>query len=318
MNYRRDLQIGLRERYRRLFKAHWQGIEQELAYFVAWVEQQSSLTAILDAATTAAGDFDPAQWTEEHFSFQQYQWPPTEPQRAVLIWYLVRRWASPDSRSAWQDMNCFATSTNHLPDIVRAGVEHGIEPLINYLEEHVGQAGDLIHLFARFQRRVEWFDRDELWARYAADTSVGEQVYDEYLRRYLFDQGVDYPFSQPDSPSGTADVVGNLDTDDPLVCEVKLFDGDRYTAAYLGRGVQQALSYAQDYGKPDAYLVIFNLSDRGLEMPTDDEPKNWPPRLHVEDVTVHLVGVRAKSPEMSASKQGKPSPHVVHRVQLVS
>lgn len=318
MNHRRDLQIGLRERYRRLYKAHWQSIENELAYFVTWVEQQPSLTAILDAAATAAGDFDPAVWFEENFDFQRYAWPPTEPQRAVLLWHLVRRWASSDNGDAWRDMNCFATNTNKLPDIVRAGVEYGIEPLINYLEEHVGQAGDLIHLFARFQRRVEWFDRSELWARYTADTRVGEEVYDEHLRRYLFDQGVDYPFSQPDSPSGTADVVGDLDTDDPLICEVKLFDGDQYTPAYLGKGVQQAISYAKDYGKADAYLVVFNLSDRGLELPTDDEPKNWPPRLHVDGVTVHLIGIRAKPPTKSASKQGKPEPRAVSRSQLVA
>lgn len=319
MNYRRELQIGLRERYRRLYKAHWEGVAAEFRYFVSWVEAQPSIVAILDAAQTAARDFDPEAWADEHFGHRGYAWPDTEPQRAVLIWHLVRRWAEAGNgpRGPWREMTCFS-SDNSAPDIVRDGVEYGVEPLINYLEEQVGQTGDILHLLARLQRRVEWFDRDLLWEQHQADTKFGEKVYDEYLRRYLFDQGVDYPFSQPDSPSGTADVVGELGEEDPLVCEVKLFDGDQYTAAYLGTGVQQALSYAKDYGKADSYLVIFNLSDRGLELPSDDEPKAWPPRLHVDGVTVHLVAVRAKPPSKSASKQGKPAPRVIRRSQLVS
>lgn len=316
MNYRQDLQIALRERYRRIYKANWRTAGTEFAYFAEWVRQEPSVLAIIDAASATSEDFDPAAWADEHLGRRSLRWPPTEPQRAVLIWHLVQCWAD-EGENAWRLMDPFS-SESRMSDIVRDGIEYGFEPLINYLEEQVGQAGDLIHLLARLQRRVEWFDRDDLWVTYAADTSHGEAVYDTYLRRYLFDQGVDYPFSQPDSASGTADVVGNLDTDDPLVCEVKLFDGDRYGPAYVGQGVQQALSYAKDFAKSEAYLVIFNLSDQGLELPTDDEPKNWPPRLHVEGVTVHMISVRAKPPEKSASKQGKPNPTRVSRQQLVS
>ncbi len=45
-------------------------------------------------------------------------------------------------------------------------------------------------------------------------------------------------FSQPRSASGESDVVANLDDEDRLVCETKLYDGDRYGKAYVAKGVQ--------------------------------------------------------------------------------
>ncbi len=111
--------------------------------------------------------------------------------------------------------------------------------------------------------------------------------------------------------------MADLEGDDPLTCEVKLFDGDSYGPSYLGKGLHQAVRYAEDYGKTDAYLVIYNLSERHLTLPTDDESKEWPPRLQVGHVTVFVVVVQAR-PKASASKSGKTKTVRVTRDQLVS
>jgi len=60
------------------------------------------------------------------------------------------------------------------------------------------------------------------------------------LRRFLFEQGIDYPFSQPRSASGQSDVVAMVDEDDPLICEVKLYNGRNSSKRYVAKGVQQA------------------------------------------------------------------------------
>jgi hypothetical protein len=185
----------------------------------------------------------------------------------------------------------------------RTATEAVVEPFIEYLQERIGQASDVLYLLERYVRRVEWFEQERLWQAYQADTRHGEDVYDKDLRGFLFDQGIDFPFSQPKSASGLSDVVANVESDDPLVCEVKLYDGESYSKAYLAKGVQQVTNYARDYGKTMAYLTIINLTPKMLKLPTDGGPKEWPPRIDVAGVTVFLVHVRGL-PQASASTRG--------------
>jgi hypothetical protein len=124
------------------------------------------------------------------------------------------------------------------------------------------------------------------------------------------------PFSQAKSASGESDVLTDLDTDDPLVCEVKIYGAGR-TKRSLAGGVHQAISYASDYGKQVAYLVIINLSGKPLSLPSDDDPKLWPPRITVAGTRVYLIAVRALPPVASASKLGKPAPVTITRDDLV-
>lgn len=111
-------------------------------------------------------------------------------------------------------------------------------------------------------------------------------------------------------------MVSGLETDDPLVCDVKSFDGDDRGVRYISEGVQQVLQYALDHGKTAAHLVVINLTDTDLEFPSDGVAGEWPPRLEVAGVTVFLVGVRGK-PRPSASRQGRGRVVVVGRDDLL-
>ena len=187
---------------------------------------------------------------------------------------------------------------------------------INFLEYRIGTESDILYLLDKVKRRIEFFDKDRLYEDYLANKGHREDVYDQYVRRYLFDQGVDYPFSQPRSASGAADIVSGLETDDPFVSEIKLYDGDSYGVAYLAKGFNQAVQYAQDYGKTSAYFLVMNLSDHNLHMPSDEDAQMWPPRLHAAGVTVYMVVIRTK-PLPSASKHGKQTTKHVVRGDLI-
>ena len=187
-----------------------------------------------------------------------------------------------------------------------------LHPLFDYLTERVGEESSILYVLERYVHLVEWFDRKDLHARAMQDSRKSEDVYDAHLRRFLFGEGINMPFSQAQSASGESDVLTDLDTSDPLVCEVKLFDSDR-GKRHLASGVHQALSYASDYGKQVAYLVIINLSGRPLTLPSDDDTKPWPPRITVAGTLVYLIAVRALPPVASASKLGKPAPVIITR-----
>src|ERR1019366_6316712 len=302
MNYQRDLQVRLQERYRRLYKAGTALFMTEAGYLIAFIRESTALRYLVENVERSEQDIDPATWISEHATYQAVSWPPAETGRAEVAWHLLQEWSHADHGAAMFGMTILH-SQNNADAGSRAAAEAVVEPLIEYLQERIGEASDILYLLERYVRRVEWFEQGTLYAEYEADRAHGEAIYDKDLRHFLFDQGIDYPFSQPKSASGQSDVVAGVESDDPLVCEVKLFDGGSYGRSYIAKGVQQATSYARDYGKTTAYLVIFNLSSRVLHLPTDGEVRQWPSRIDVGGVTVFLVSVRAL-PQTSASTRG--------------
>lgn len=316
MTNQRSLQIGLQERYRTLAKAEYRYFAERAAYLRNYVVEHPALAAIVRSLDDFAPELDPAEWVGAHSVDRVgIDLPPTEAGCAKLLWYLLENW-SDGARDVLQDGR-WVSSENHFPDITRAACEQLIEPLVDYLQERLGEDSDVLRLLGRYKRRVEWFDRSGLYAEFTENQTRGEAVYDRDLRRYVFDQGIDNPFSQPRSASGEADVIALLETEDPLVLEIMLYDGEGRDIANIASGVQQATRYASDYHKTTAYVVIFNLSDRHLLLPTDDATASWPPYVRVGDVKINLIVVQAL-PLPSASTQGRVRQVTVTRAQLLT
>jgi len=315
MRYERNLQAQLRERYRQLFKAGFTIYKRELEYFRKFLLSVPALSAIINTIQRAEPDFDPDKWYAEKFQFKNYDFPESEIGRAKFIWRIIEKIATGEL-DAVQVSFVFPDSTSDINGRMRLVTEQLIEPFVIFLEFRIGTESEMLYLLDKVKRRIEFFDKERLYEECTASGRHREEVYDRYVRQFLFDQGVDYPFSQPRSASGEADIVSGLETDDPLVSEIKLYDGDSYGGAYLAQGFNQALQYAQDYGKTSAYLLIMNLSDQNLHMPTDEDVQIWPPRLHTAGVTVYMVVVRAK-PLSSASQRGKQTTKRVSRDDLI-
>ncbi len=223
--------------------------------------------------------------------------------------------AARNAETGWMVPDGFSHERN-FDSQVRDFNDIAVEPLIDHLDERLSAETDLLYLFERYRRRVLWFEQERLWTEYSTDSSRGEAVYDGDLRQFLFEQGVDFPFSQVASPSGRADITLLDPTDQPLPLEVKLFDGGRYGISYIAKGLGQAFRYAEDYDQPDGYLVVFNLTVDAIELPTDDPAAGWPPRIQIEDRGVFIIVVQA-SPCASASSAGKQRVHSVQRSDLI-
>jgi hypothetical protein len=312
----RSLQIGLQERYRTLAKSEYRYFGEKAAYLRNYVLEHAALAAIVHSLDDLAPEVDPAEWVATRSVDRQgIDLPPTEAGQAKLLWYLLGCWAE-ETREVKQDDRWVSFETQ-FQDITRAACEQLVEPLVGYLQERLGDDSDVLRLIGRYKRRVEWFDRKRLHAEFLENQTQGEAVYDRDLRRYLFDQGIDNPFSQPRSASGEADVIALLETEDPLVLEIKLYDGEGRGIANIASGVQQAARYASDYHKTTAYVAIFNLTDRHLVLPTDDETASWPPSVRVGDVKVNLIVIQAL-PLPSASTQGRVQQVTVTRAQLLT
>ncbi|MEU4390324.1 hypothetical protein [Kribbella sp. NPDC023855] len=296
----------------------------EVSLTVNWLKSRPALLAILTEADSVEPDLDFEAFRR---SFNDYGatfvWPSrTEAGRASLVWRLMQQMVADIANGIDSDRiginyaSSFTRKTN-LNDAWRDFTEQILQPMFDYLTEHVAAESSILYVLERYVRRVEWFDREGLYERAMADTRKTEDVYDEHLRSFLFGEGINMPFSQARSASGESDVLSSLDSDDPLVCEVKVFDAISRKKREIASGFNQAIQYALDYGKQVAYLVVINLSGRALSFVVDDEVKTWPPHLTVSGVRVYLVSVRAL-PTPSASQQGKASPVVVTVEDLVN
>ena len=197
-------------------------------------------------------------------------------------------------------------------DILRDINDKVVEPFINFIHDQIDDSGNVLYLIERFKLKCEWFRRDELYSLYAKDTRNGERNLDQELRAGLFDGGIDYPFSEPSSPSGRADVVALLESDDPLVLEVKVFDpGLSRSTSHIRQGFQQVQRYAQDYNQIVGYLVIFNCSDKQLVIsPSSPSETDFPPRISYGGKTFFVISIDVHPNVPSASTE-RPADRIV-------
>jgi hypothetical protein len=330
LRYQQDLQVSLRDRLRRLLVADCEDAGHETRLVTCWIEQQPTLRALLAEAERAEPGLDPDSLITALREGggglgRSFRWPSqTEEGRAVLIWHLMRRIAADDldgtdgTRIAMTYGRAVSSSgSSNINDIWREFTERILRPLFDHLDERIGAESSILYTLERYVRRVEWFERDDLYRRYEADRQNGEEVYNRDLRKFLFSEGINMPFTQAKSASGLSDILTDLDTEDPFIGEVKLFDAVNHRKRELATGMNQAAAYAQDWKKNTGYLIIINLSGRHLELPSDGPKGTWPPYLDLGGIRVYLIAVRAL-PTATASKQGKPQPVAVTRDDLIN
>jgi hypothetical protein len=190
-------------------------------------------------------------------------------------------------------------------------------PFYEYLDEHVEDYGIVLYLLHRFKFRTETFDRDYMQKLYESDPKRSESLLDKEVRKFLFDQGLDYPLSTPLSPSGRSDIVADLHTEDPLVLEVKILDLDRngYDKSYIRQGFKQIFDYANDYNKSVGYLLIFNASEVDLTFNLKNKSET---RIELGGKTFHIVVVNIYPETTPSSKKGKLKPYMIEESFLVS
>lgn len=304
------LASGLSERFQRILNASIDSYGHEVRYlrdFVLSSPQLRAAIGVLDGV-----DINPEEWIDT-FDRRNYSWPPTEIARTKILWHVVGLIA--DADDPWKVAEMFSDKS-HLVDALRDMTLAVVEPMVGYLIDSVDTGSEVLYLLNLYRRRVAWFQREELHLKYSSNPEVGEANYDGDLRRFLLDHGVPYPFSQPASASGRTDIVSGIEADDCLVCEIKLYGGlSNYGIANLARGVHQAVEYAKDYGKTVAYLVIFNLSEDHLLLPSEGTVGQWPPWVNFGGVVLYFIVVDAL-PLPGASTRGKAHGIEINKDQL--
>lgn len=283
--------IRLQERTHALYQAPDATFGSQVRYFVRWLLDDPFFAITLNALPEP--DLSAEEWLQQHIQWGQGLNLADDEAAAVgELWLVTRHMAEqPDTEDAtFRIVADFLHGRgNTTSDVNRAFLEIFVDPVIGFLKEKILTNDLLLHSLERYAREAAWFRRDELRTGYEDDTSRGEAILDHDLRWHLFRDGIDFPFSQVQVPSGKPDIVVPDDEAEPLPLEVKVFDPDRgRDQKWIRSGFAQAIEYAHDYRRADGYLAVFDVSAAGLAIASDD-PTGHLPFIRSSGVTVFIV-----------------------------
>lgn len=237
----------------------------------------------------------------------------TEDEHAALAYFVIARCGSSDdanlaariARNYDQGQNQFSALNNVFYSIF-------VEPLYEYLDEHLDDQRAILALLRRYKHKCEWFQRQHVQTL----LEKGERVLAEHLYEYLFDQGIDFVI-EPSSASGEADLISLQSSDDPLVADVKIFDPAKSkNKAYILRGFRQVYTYTLDYNQPFGYLVVYNNSGRDLAFPASASEQSTPIFTH-NNKTIFIITVDVFAYPTTASQRGRLDSVIITEEDLI-
>lgn len=317
MYYQRNIVEQLQVRYQRMMNAVQNTYYTETKYLLDHIWKTPLLRGIVQELETSNPEINWNEWKKQLTSSREFSFPDTESAMAKVCYEVVKD-CSNDKHSA-MSYAFVVSSERNIDYSLQEVTKVFFTPFIQYLVDQVGMSSNALYLLEKYKRRTEWFYRDELLKRIQVDSRQSEFVADTDLRKYLFDQGIDYPFSTPLSTSGRADIVADIGESKPLIIEVKLFDPERgYDRTYIRKGLRQIFDYATDFNQSTGYLVIFNCSNHNIVLRTKIESRSWPTRIELDHRTFYLIVIELSSPDVSSSKRKPIKPYNIDETFLLA
>lgn len=189
----------------------------------------------------------------------------------------------------------------HNESVIEGFVEVCISPIVDFLTENLSFESQVLAILLSYKKFREWFDRKEFFENYEKYGRT-EDFLDMDLRKFLFLNGIEYPFSTAKSPSGRADIVANLDTNDPLVLEVKIIDSEKgYYKSRISDGFAQCVKYADNYNKNIGYLIVFNADGNDKEIVFETNNSGFPTKINYNSKDYFIIVVNINPDGKSAS-----------------
>jgi hypothetical protein len=186
----------------------------------------------------------------------------SEAEAAAIGYSVLRRLSSPShAPQLSQIANKFAplTDSDYYTAVIRSVF---LVPFYQYIDEQLDNQKVILNLLIRYKQRSEWFHREHL-VSLMKNTKVAEKLLALNFYSYLHDHGIDFTI-EPSSISGKIDIIAAQGTEDPLLADAKIFDGNGRGKRYICKAFNQIYTYTQQYNEPFGYLVIFKNTDKDL------------------------------------------------------
>ncbi len=269
-----NLRYKLQKRIRRLNSANTEVFAPVLQQFWAFFDNQQTLDGIIRSVVSA---YPRASEIVDNIFEGTVSWGATEEEAAVIGYEILRRIKDEESmrNTLHAVSNAQITYDSNYEEILNTFRDVFLEPFYEYIDEQLDDQRAILSLLYRYKHRIEWFNRERLSQLYQNNTTKGEKLLALDLYSYLHDQGFNFSI-EPSSIDGSIDLISIQDSDDPLLADAKIFDGDSRGKTYLCKGFNQIYTYTQQYNEPFGYLVIFKVTDRDLRFSLATDSRNVP------------------------------------------
>lgn len=319
MYYGHNLRSNLQEWRNRLCKSTYDNISNNYRFFIDRLKNANVIQSILQTAldNNLLSEEQIANYNTQIFSYgSDRSLKYNNEEHAAAVIYSLHLYFEKKNMEGRSLLNNLAMRS-HFNENVSFFIENYIDPLVNYIHDKLDEANFVLYLLEKYKKRTEWFLHKTLLEKYKQASANYEQLFEDDLRLYLFDQGIDNPFSTPKSASGRADIVGLIDSKDPLILEIKIYDSSKnYKKNRVIDGFSQIVKYSNDYNKNVGYLVIFNTENIEIEIRTEDSDRNFPTKVIFNNKVYYIVFINLNF-ETTASKIGTLKVETISKEELI-
>lgn len=312
--YIQQLRYKLQKRLKRLNTASQESFRGAL--FQTWVFLQDNpiTKAILDDLEFRIPEA--RNWVAGTLRNEGVMTGESELENDAMVYWVVKSCATiPLNQGVGQHGNLFLDLVQDISARLEWFRTEYIEPLFDYIDEHIDDKRMILALLRKYKHRCEWFRRADLLTKWKADTQRGEELLAYDLYEYLHDQGIEFHI-EPESEAGRVDLISAQSGKDRLLADAKIFNPDRgQNVSYLGKGFRQLYDYTKTYNEPFGYLVIFKTCEHDLSIQTEHQEQAVPFVTH-NNKTIFLVVIDLFQHPEPASKRGKLKSYEVTPAQL--
>lgn len=300
MYYNHQLRTNLQEWKNQLYKTHSNDVVSEFKFFMTKLTNEPVIAGIIDDIIIT-NPVDEESYNKWKNNFYRYITFNDEEERFSYFWKTFKHLV--ETAEYYNDYDIYRLRGD---EGINNFLDRIVTPIVNYIHEQLDEINYVLYILEKYKLRTEWFTKNTLLEKYAnVSNKQYEKIFEDDIRLYLFDQGIDYPFSTPKSSSGRADVVSLIDTEDPLVMEIKIYDiAKGYKNDRIIGGFAQIVKYANDYHKNIGYLVVFNLDNSEIVIENKNADNKWPNRVIYNGKAYYIIIINLNY-DISASKQVK-------------
>lgn len=300
--YIQNLRYKLQKRARRLNSSEHQVFHFVLKQFWGFLQDQPLLLGILESLEAQSqlveSDVNRIFEPGDAMVFD------SELENAVACYLVVKRCVESDNNHAEISVAHNYCNESKYNEILETFKDIFIEPLYDYLDEHLDDSNLLLSLLVKYKHKCEWFQRDSLLSIWKSDTRRGEKRLAMHLYEHLYDQGINFSI-EPASASGEVDAVSSQQGEDPLVADVKIFNPEKSKGkSYIAKGFRQVYDYTLDYNEPVGYLLIFKTCEEELKFSLPNSTHSTPFIKH-NSKTIFFLVIDIHAYEETASQRGK-------------
>jgi len=296
-----NLRYKLQRRVRRLNSVGHQVFHYSLKQFWGFIQETPLLLSLIEDLERRQPE---AKETAEKVLNGEGQVVDSEDENAALCLHVIKGCVASESQDCEIHVGYAYGDDGKFDENIERFRTLFVEPLYDYLDEHIDDQRAILAHLVRYKHKCEWFQRDRLYDLWEQDPAKGEDSLSKNLYEYLYDRGVELSI-EPRPASGRPDFISMQSAEDPLIADAKIFNPDKSKGkSYLISAFHQIYQYTLDYNQPFGYLVIFNTSSHDLKLMYSQQEATVPFVTH-NHKTVFFVTVDVFPHPASASKRGQ-------------